>query len=418
VRPDELIDRFSRLAREASGSELTAGEQAGLQRLERTLARKSVQRRRVRVARWLAVAAAALGVVAVMFLRRERVLTFEVTHARVSGEGYIVSEASDATVRFSDQSELGMESGTRLRVDRLEVRGARMMLEGGLVHAHIRPRPEATWSIDAGPYVVHVTGTEFDLAWDVDAQTLDVRLLKGRVTIQGPMASGNIYMEAGQHLVANARDGSLSINERITPASAVAGVENADPKGGVQSGLSSASRSEGSAIASHAAGPSKTAPSTGLGPSWTARVAQGNFQGVIDDAERRGIERTLAEGSLADLAALADAARYGRRRDIARRTLIAERMRYPESVRAQDAAFFLGDLAQSSSDDTASLDWNETYLRESPNGAYASQALGRKIMIIQRLRGTDEARPLATDYLQRFPDGPYASYARKLLQNR
>jgi hypothetical protein len=315
-------------------------------------------------------------------------------------------------------------------VDRLEVRGARMMLEGGLVHAHIRPRPEATWSIDAGPYVVHVTGTEFDLAWDVDAQTLDLRLLKGRVTVEGPLANGNIYMEAGQHLIANARDGSLSINERSARTSTalpsglsswVSGDE--PPHAAAESTGSSSPRPGGSVPSSHATVSARTSPAVGpavaaASPSWAARVAQGNFQEVVDDAERRGIDRTLAEGSLADLAALADAARYARRQDVARRALIAERTRYAGSVRADDAAFFLADLSESSGDEAASLDWNETYLRESPNGAYASQALGRKIMIVQRLRGPDEARVLATEYLRRFPEGPYASYAKKLLQNR
>jgi TolA-binding protein len=424
VKPDELIDRLSYLAREASGSGLTAGEQAGLPRLERTLAKRGVRRSRVRFVRWLAVAAAVLSIAVVLFMRRERALTFEVTHGRVSGGGYIVSDASDAVVRFSDQSELGMESGTRLRVDRLEVRGARMMLEGGLVHAHIRPRPEATWSIDAGPYVIHVTGTEFDLAWDVDAQTLDVRLRKGRVTVQGPMANGNIYMEAGQHLVANARDGSLSINERITQSSPAANAtekvdfETARPNVAAQPGASSSLQPGNPTVVARTAAPPRAGGAAGTSPSWTVRVAQGNFQEVIEDAERRGVDRTLADGSLADLAALADAARYGRRQDIARRVLIAERMRFPGSVRAEDAAFFLGDLAEGSNDDATSLDWNETYLRESPDGAYASQALGRKMMIVQRLRGTDEARPLAVTYLQRFPDGPYTSYARKLLQSR
>jgi hypothetical protein len=423
VKADELIARLSHLAREAAGSGLTAGEQAGLQRLERTLEKKGLRRRRGRLARGLALAAATLGIAVVLFMKRERALTFEVTHGRVSGEGYIVSEASDAAVRFSDQSELGMEPGTRLRVDRLEVRGTRMMLEGGCVHAHIRPRPEATWSIDAGPYVIHVTGTEFDLGWDVDAQTLDVRLRKGRVTVQGPMANGNIYMEAGQHLVANARDGSLSINERVTQASPSAGAtESADaetptPNVPFLPGVSSP-RPGNPAVEPRTMLPPKTGGTAGMSPSWTVRVAQGNFEAVIEDAERRGMDRTLAEGSLNDLAALADAARYGRRHEIARRTLLAERTRFPASARAQDAAFFLGDLAEASSDDATSLAWNETYLRESPDGAYASQALGRKMMIVQRLRGTDEARPLATAYLQRFPDGPYTSYARKLLQSR
>jgi TolA-binding protein len=150
--------------------------------------------------------------------------------------------------------------------------------------------------------------------------------------------------------------------------------------------------------------------------SWGARVSHGDFDGVIVDAERRGIDKSLAESSAPELSALADAARYARRQDVARRALMAERARYPGSVQARDAPFFLGGLAESQKNDAASLDWYDVYLRESASGAYASQALGRKMMLVQRLQGSDGVRPIASEYLARFPDGPYAPSARKLLQ--
>src|SRR6202044_2946120 len=120
--------------------------------------------------------------------------------------------------------------------------------------------------------------------------------------------------------------------------------------------------------------------------------ARGDFQGILEEADRRGVDRALNDAPLGDLAALADAARYARRQDVARRALAAERSRFPGSVQARDAAFFLGGLAEGAGDDAGALSWNETYLDESPNGVYASQALGRKMMIVRRLRGADEAR--------------------------
>jgi hypothetical protein len=39
-------------------------------------------------------------------------------------------------------------------------------------------------------------------------------------------------------------------------------------------------------------------------------------------------------------------------------------------------------------------------------------------MIVHRLRGIDGSRPIALDYIERFPDGPYVPSARKLLQAR
>jgi TolA-binding protein len=422
MTPDEIIERLATLARDGSGDELTAHENAGLPRLERALAERQNRSQRPRrgvVLGW-GLLAAALSVAAAVFFLRERALTFEVANGKVGEGGYIVSESNDASVRFSDHSELGLEPGTRLRVSQLEVHGARMMLEGGLLHVHIRPRPAASWAIDAGPYVVHVTGTEFDLAWKVDVQTLDLRLTRGSVTVEGPLANDGIHMQAGQHLVANASDGSLSIvDERsagapefdapaMTPASR--GAET------TLSGPSVTSAPPASATLTSTVAPPAPVPHSSVGASWSARVAHGDFAGVIEGAERKGIDKTLAEVSLLDLAAVADAARYERRQDIARRALVALRTRFSGSVQARDAAFFLGGLAENQNDSASALDGYETYLRETPSGPYASQALGRKFMIMQRLQGAEAARPFASQYVDRFPDGPYAPNARKLLQ--
>ena len=49
-----------------------------------------------------------------------------------------------------------------------------------------------------------------------------------------------------------------------------------------------------------------------------------------------------------------------------------------------------------------------------PGGAFAGDALGRKMVLVSKSQGRDAARPLATRYLQRFPGGPYAAAARDL----
>src|SRR6266852_3303931 len=91
------------------------------------------------------------------------------------------------------------------------------MLEGGMLHVRIHPQPGGQWTLDAGPYIVHVTGTEFDLAWRVDRQTLDLRLQRGSVTVEGPLAEGGVKVGRGQHLVANADAGTLSLVDEGNP---------------------------------------------------------------------------------------------------------------------------------------------------------------------------------------------------------
>jgi TolA-binding protein len=124
------------------------------------------------------------------------------------------------------------------------------------------------------------------------------------------------------------------------------------------------------------------------------------------------LDRTLTGGSLEDLGALADAARYAGRSAVAKRVLLAERQRFAGSGPARDAAFFLGRIAEDSGG--GAIEWYERYVAESPRGPYASQAFGRKMMLLHKQRGAMAAKPVASEYLKRYPNGPYAAAARKI----
>jgi hypothetical protein len=166
--------------------------------------------------------------------------------------------------------------------------------------------------------------------------------------------------------------------------------------------------------------------STAAGAAWAAwdrMLARGDVQGILDEAQARGTDRVLTNVSERDLSALADAARYGHRPSLARMALLSMRERFPRSAEARDAAFFLGGLAEDAagpggSGQASALDWYERYLGESARGRYAAQALGRKMVMTQKLNGTEAAASVADEYLSRFPQGPYAAAARKLLRAR
>jgi len=169
-----------------------------------------------------------------------------------------------------------------------------------------------------------------------------------------------------------------------------------------------------------AAPPATAEPCASATPiaTWAQRVARGDFAGVIGEAEAKGVEATLASATLPDLAALADAARYGGRLDLARRALGAERTRFPGSREASNAAFLLGriaDDAQGSPAAAAAL--YDQYLRESPGGAFAEEALGRKMVALRRSSGREAARGAAAEYLRRYPGGAFAAAAREIAQD-
>ncbi len=64
------------------------------------------------------------------------------------------------------------------------------------------------------------------------------------------------------------------------------------------------------------------------------------LRAVLAAAQKRGIDNVLSAGSQADLAAFADAARYGRKTQLARRALLSERKRFPGAAAARGAASF------------------------------------------------------------------------------
>jgi TolA-binding protein len=148
---------------------------------------------------------------------------------------------------------------------------------------------------------------------------------------------------------------------------------------------------------------------------WPAALASGDWDAILTDADRTGVKTILESASGEELFALADAARYRRRLDLAREALLAERRRFPGSARAPDALFLLGRVEEAGGQGSLrALHWYEDYLARAPSGTYASEALGRRMTLTSELEGPARARPIADEYLRRFPDGSYAGAARAL----
>ena len=149
---------------------------------------------------------------------------------------------------------------------------------------------------------------------------------------------------------------------------------------------------------------------------WRGQLAAGHARAVVSDAERMGTGRVLESVGSEDLAVLADAARYVGDEELARRAFLAQRRRFSSSSRAAEAAFLLGRLEdESGPGPERALAWYDLYLREAPGGAYAAEALGRKMMVLERARHHEEASAIAVDYLRRFPRGSYAHAAEVLV---
>ena len=359
-------------------------------------------------------------------------LSYRVDKGEIGDGGYLRSfGGSGVGLLFAEGTELRLAAGARGRLTSVDGQGARFAIEQGEAEINVVPRTGARWPIDAGPFLITVHGTTFTAAWDGEREQLDIRMKRGLVSVTGPVADGKIAVRAGQRLTINVperevllRPGEEAEESAETGVDTAAGAAAAAPAASavepsapeappaaearVQAGSTMRGSPARAAVAVRASAPAR---------SWTAALAAGDFQTIVVEAEHRGLRRSLGEARSEDLAALADAARYLRREDVARQALIAQRERFPRSDRAHEAAFLLGRLTEGGAEgDVRALSWYDRYLNEAPSGAYASEALGRKMTATEKLHGIEAAREIALEYLRRFPHGTYAGAARALSE--
>lgn len=401
--PEKLMGHLSRLAETQLDGTARPGDDSWLDDVPVRVA--TLRRtRRVRVG----AAAAGLSLaasVALFAFSRPPELTYAVLNGAQNAD-YVLAQ-SGTKIRFSDGSEVSLDAGAEAKIAKVDAHGARLNLRRGEAHLEVVKTHGTAWYVDAGPYTVHVTGTAFDVSWSEKDRVFELALQHGSVVVNGPLVGSGFTMKPGQRMIGRA-DGYVVVEGPKPGAVAAQAPNTPDPVLANDAPLDL----DASASPSDVTSP----PDAQQRTNWGQLVAQGKFRQVLADAQRRGIDQVLAGAPLADLSALADAARYAKNGELAKKALLAERTRFPNSRAASDAAFLLGRLAEDSGG--GAVAWYDRYLARSPNGPYASQALGRKMMLSFREGGAVAAEPLAKQYLERYPSGPYASAARKLADRQ
>ncbi len=448
------LSELSELARAwADARPPSSGGAAAWTELDARLARQERNRRM----RFVLAGAAALVLGAVsaggLWLRGE-CITYAVEGAAARTDGYIPRVVEPlARVRFSDGTEVGLEQGSRAWVVGTAADGAQLRLEDGRAHFSVVHRPHAHWSVEAGPFVVSVTGTKFDVEWSGAHDLLRVHLLNGVVTVGGPQTRGGVTLLPGQVLEARPDEGIL----RVEPAPSDSGTP---PVPAIASERPS-SLAAPSALSLPAAAPPVTSPplvapmspgrsgfreapagspaiargtlpaparakvvaladepigDDAFGSNWRKEIASGAFQGILEEVDARGMENCLSSLPSDRLAVLGDAARYAGRTELARRVLKAQRARFPGTDAAAEATFLLGRLAEDAHEPgIAALPWYDLYLTLEPSGVYAADALGREMLILGERENVRRARDVARKYLEAYPRGAYVPQARDIL---
>lgn len=367
------------------------------------------------VVRYGLVAAAAfslaLGAHHLGWLSGEQALSYQVSSGQAAELDRVI-QVTEAPVNlsFSDGTLVQVQRGSA-RVSATSSRGAHFVLTSGKMAFNVVPHAvPGDWVIAAGPFQVRVTGTAFTVEWDQVSKAFEVAVTRGHVVVEG--AGDKRELGPGDSFQHHEPDQVTSVTVPSAPSAPSAPNDRASAPSTSPSELGTEAPSNAAPLSTGVPAPSASAAEKSK--SWAQLVTAGDFATVIELAERRGVPSCLDSCSQDDLRALADAGRLAGKSSLAEKVFRAQRARFAGSPDAVAAAFLLGRMAEDRHEGRA-IDWYDAYLKEAPAGRFASDALGRKMMLMASV-SRPSAAALAQQYLDRFPGGSYATHARGLLK--
>jgi len=417
------LSALTELLRGASKRPGAAELDRGLSAFRARIAGGSRERRTFRWSVALAVVVACVAVVSagtLIFRGGSFVAERSVQLSRIEGgtllDGGYLSETGNAGIKvfFDEGSQFVLTPGTRARLRSVNTEGASLGIEHGTASLRITQHRAHRWSVEAGPFLVTVRGTDFTVTWEPASERFELRLRQGRVEVRGPVVGEGLALRPGQKLIVSLRKAESVITEdRPELAASDSALVARAPAAEASATRAPAESGEPAPLGSSTA--HAASPPAGTERRWREALANGQWDRILADVDRDGVEATLESASSDELFALADAARFRRRTDLARATLLAQRRRFPSAPRSVDALFLLGRVEESRGGGRApAIEWYDEYLRVAPTGTYAAEALGRKMVLTKEVGGPASARPLADEYLRRFPEGSYVGAARAL----
>jgi hypothetical protein len=397
----------------------------GTERLLRAAIKKPVRDRRLPL--W--IAAAALVVLAAVFLslRLLQPHQFTVDNRPAAAGMHLAESTTDQVLRFSEGSTVTLTAGSSLAVREVDERGAHLAIEHGSVKVDVVTRPGARWAIDAGPFVVRVVGTAFKVEWQPESQHFVLSVVRGTVSVTGPMLGEGRLISGGKQCTVDWRDERILIDNidhaqetpRADDTPSAGETEPLRDEAALQPLLDpNAATSAQSPAMSAKRSRSGSSPSTDRNRekrsvTWQSLERAGQFQRAVEEAERIGLDTIYDLAGSEDLMSLARAARFVGREDISKGALLSCRRRFAGSRDSGMAAYLLGRNATP----TEAVKWFSTYLAEQPDGVWAREASGRLIEANRASGNARAAREAAKQYLDRYPAGPHAEFAKKVLEN-
>jgi hypothetical protein len=416
----DLLDAFVDVAGQINAPLSTRQRTVGWQRLQQALAsRRSppvlplawFRTRRLQLWTALAFAVVVIPVAWRIAMRPERqALRYFVSgEVAIDARGVLSAQRGAAQLTFTDGSRLDMRARAQLSIAALKPKGSDIRLVDGIIDVDVKHQSGTAWTFDAGPYVILVKGTSFALGWDAARAHLALRMRSGSVAVVGPGGAGPFTVVATESIFLDGAGKSLgSAPADDTP------VAPTPPGAAASTAPLSHVGDTTSAVRRFVGRKDRAAFVHG---DWASLLAHGRFEAIVEQAKKSGIDACLTVETEQNLAALADAARYTQRFELARRSLLSLRARFPSTDRARDAAFFLARLSETTGPNAReALSWYDRYLGDTAGGSYAEEALGREMDLLHRNDRSAAARSVAGRYLKAYPHGIYAKAASDILE--
>lgn len=326
----------------------------------------------------------------------------------------VAASLLDLALAFDDGSRVVLASGASVRTEMIGPSSASLELEHGRATVRVMHTRTTHWSVRAGTYQLAVTGTRFRLDWRPETGAFSVAVEEGSVRVSGGLLAEALDISAGQSLaLEQGRAVGASGGGLVAPEHAVAQVAAPPSEPSAEAPLPGLMPSPSNL--EPIVPPHRPAPHRASAPSWRDQAEAGRYRDAMAEAERKGFDGICREAAGADLLTLAEAARYAGRSDRAEQALKAARSRFGRSEDAAVAAYLLGRIAVENRHNYAeAARWFRTYLSERPGGRLDREAEGR---LLESLAFMDRntAREAARAYLQHYPSGPHAAFARNLL---
>jgi len=355
---------------------------------------------------WLSMVVAPLTTACLVFVgwqvyRPHVELPFWVDEPTTSGrEGMTVEATATTTMGFNDGSQLTWRPRSHGQVLKSSTKLVTIALSQGELEARITPtlRSKVEWRFQAAGYSFSVKGTVLRLS--VHSQEVDLEVPEGAVWATGPASPDGLLIEAGQ---AASFGASRAKTRTLTTAAATT---NQEPE-------AAPARMPGVEAPNRLPDGHKRSPPAA---AWKQLAQTKRFVDSLDAAKAAGFGRLTEEIDADDLILLSNTARYARDAASATQALKALSRRFPRHPESRLVPFLRGRIEQELSHEplTAIQHFREYVAHEGDNGSLVAEARGRLIEVLRAAGDNTEAKAAALDYLQRYPEGPYAELAREV----